>query len=86
VANKKHSKPSQSQLVGFLGLGLDNADGDQRVTRSEHFLLIGGSEQTHERMQDTAVRFGESLKKRGKTLQQASPAEALDLLREAMNP
>jgi hypothetical protein len=70
--------------VGFLGVGLDGADGHRRVTRSEHFLLVGGSAETHEHMQDTAIRFGEALERRGKELADASPEEALDLLRESL--
>ena len=73
------------QVVGFLGVGLDNQDGHQRLTRTENFLLVGGSAETHERMQDTAIRFGEALQKRGKTLPEASPEEALDLLRDALD-
>jgi predicted DNA-binding protein len=46
--------------------------------------LVGGSAETHERMQETAIRFSENLEKRGKTLQQASVREVLDLLREAI--
>ena len=72
------------EIVGFLGVGLDNKDGHQRLTRSEHFLLVGGSAETHERMQDTAIRFGEELRKRGKSLQETSSEEALDLLRESL--
>jgi hypothetical protein len=72
------------EIVGFLGVGLDNKDGHQRLTRSEDFLLIGGSAETHERMQDTAIRFGEALRKRGKKLQETSTDEALDLLRESL--
>lgn len=79
-------KPGQSQpeVVGFVGVGLDNQDGHRRVTRSDEFLLVGGSAETHERMQDTAIRFGEALRQRGKTLREASPEEAIDLLRESM--
>ncbi len=73
------------QVVGFLGVGLDNQDGHQRLTRTENFLLVGGSAETHERMQETAIRFGESLQKRGKTLPETSPEEALDLLRDALD-
>jgi hypothetical protein len=80
----KKPKKTASQVVGFLGVGLDNKDGHQRVTRSEEFLLIGGSADTHERMQSTAIRFGEALRSRGKTLRDASPEEAVDLLRETM--
>lgn len=80
----KKTKQSQPQVVGFLGVGLDNADGHQRITRSEEFLLIGGSAETHERMQDTAIHFEERLKRKGKALRETSPAEAIDLLRESM--
>ena len=83
MANREDEKGRQ--LVGFLGVGLDNQDGHQRLTRTENFLLVGGSAETHERMQDTAIRFGEALQKRGKTLPEASPEEALDLLRDALD-
>jgi hypothetical protein len=77
-------RDDQPQVLGFLGVGLDSTDGEKRVTRSEHFVLVGGSAQTHERMQDAAIRFGEKLKDRGKTLQETSADEALDLLRESL--
>jgi hypothetical protein len=80
----KKSKKSESQVVGFIVVGLDNKDGHRRITRSEEFLLIGGSSDTHERMQDTAIRFGEALRNKGKTLGETSPEEAVDLLRESM--
>jgi hypothetical protein len=81
VANKE----DRGRIVGFLGVGLDNQDEHQRLTRSEHFLLVGGSQETHERMQDTAIRFGEALEQRGKTLKETEPQEALDLLHKAMD-
>jgi hypothetical protein len=84
VAKKKRSDEDTKQVVGFVGLGLDAADGHQRLTRSEHFVLVGGSEETHRHMQDTAIRFGESLKKRGMNLADADPEEALELLRKAI--
>jgi len=83
VANKKddHDEP---EVLGFLGIGLDNTDEHKRVTQSESFLLVGGSEETHEQMQDTVIRFEESLRKRGKRLQETSPQEAADMLRDAL--
>jgi hypothetical protein len=70
------------RVLGFLGLGLDNKDGHQRLTRSEHFFLVGGSSETHERMQDTAIKFTEALQRRGKELQDASVEEVLEIFRE----
>ena len=68
----------------MLGLGLDGTDGHTRLTRGENFVLYGGSAETHERMQETAIRFAEGLEKRGKALREASVGEAVDLLREAI--
>ena len=72
----------------LLGLGLDNKDGHVRVTRGEEFYLLGGSRETHEAMQEKAVRLGEALEKRGKRLADVSPQEFRDIahdigLREA---
>ena len=80
ISKRKREEP---QVVGFLGVGLDNADGHKRMTESEHFLILGGSEETHERMQDTAIRFAEALEKRGKRLEETPVDEVLDLLRES---
>ena len=74
----------ERELVGFLGVGLDSKDGHQRLTSAEHFLLVGGSAETHEHMQDTAIRFNEALGRKGKTLRETPPAQAVDLLREAL--
>jgi hypothetical protein len=83
VASKRDHE-NEPQIVGFLGVGLDGQDGEKRVTRSDHFVLVGGSAETHERMQDTALRFGGKLKERGKTLRETSAEEALDLLRDTL--
>ena len=81
---KKKSKKDEAKVLGFVGLGLDNKDDHQSITNCEHFYLVGGSEETHERMQDTAIRFSESLEKKGKRLEDTCPKEAIDLLRDSM--
>ncbi len=78
------SKRRSEQVLGFVGVGLDNQDDHQRLTRAEHFVLIGGSAETHERMQDVTIRFNESLKQRDKTLPELSLQEVADLLHRAM--
>jgi len=77
------TEQDRSRVLGLLGVGLDNDDGHQRITRSDSFLLVGGSPETHERMQETAVRFEEALERRGKTLAEVEVAEVVDLLHEA---
>ncbi|MCS6851951.1 MAG: hypothetical protein NZ700_12375 [Gemmataceae bacterium] len=81
MANNRRRK--QPEVIGFLGVGLDNDDQHQRLTRSPHFLLVGGSEETHARMQETAIKFDEALERRGKALKEISLEEILDLLEEA---
>jgi hypothetical protein len=81
VARKAREK---KEVVGLLGVGLDNEDGHKRLTRSEDFVLIGGSQETHERMQDVALHITESLKDRGKRLQDAEAREVIDLLQRAL--
>ena len=65
---KPASKPraARQRVTGLLGLGLDASDGHQRMTKGEDFVLLGGSEETHGRMQDLVVRMNERLKHRGK--------------------
>jgi hypothetical protein len=82
---KMTDKSQDARVAGFLGLGLDNEDDHKRITRSDNFLLVGGSAETHERMQDTAIYFNEALEKRGKTLEETSADEAIDLLRKALD-
>ena len=79
---RKTKKP-KPEVAGLLGVGLDNEDGHHRITRGEEFLLVGGSEDTHERMQDIAIRVSESLESKGKRLQDASVEEVVDLIRRA---
>jgi len=76
-------KDGSGKVAGVLGVGLDGTDGQTRVTRTDEMVLVGGSKETHERMQETAIRFAEGLEKRGKTLPEADVREVFDLLREA---
>jgi len=66
----------------MLGLGLDNKDGHKRLTQGKNFLLVGGSEETHERMKETAIKVNEKLEKKGKSLGEISNEEFRDLLTE----
>lgn len=73
-------KERQPRVEGILGVGLDSADGQTRVTRTEEMVLVGGSHETHERMQETAIRFGEALEKRGKALSEIPVRDVVKML------
>jgi hypothetical protein len=79
-ASQKDETPKVS---GVLGLGLDATDGHKRLTRGKDFLLAGGSEETHSRMQETMIKVTEKLGDRGKRIRDASPEELRDIIGEA---
>ena len=66
----------------LLGLGLDNSDGHVRITRGENFHLLGGSHETHEMMQEHAMKINEKLKERSKTLDTVSARELSEIASE----
>jgi hypothetical protein len=65
----------------ILGLGLDS-DGHKRITTGDNFALFGGTEETHERMTEKAVKINEKLKARGKQLENVSREEFDDIAQE----
>ena len=67
----------QNRLL--IGLGLDGNDGHVRITKGRDFRLFGGSEDTHEMMQEKAVRLCEAVEKNGKTLGTISEDELIEL-------
>ncbi len=59
----------------LLGLGFDSKDGHLRITKGENFRLFGGSEETHEIMQEKAIKFNEQLDKRHKNIEEINEKE-----------
>ena len=71
------SKPRKRRSI-LLGVGLDS-DGHKRVTTGPNFALVGGSQDTHEEMTEKAVKIGEKLAARGKSLDNVSREEFDDI-------
>ena len=63
----------------LLGLGLDSNDGHVRMTKGKNFRLYGGSAETHDLMQEKAVKFNEQLDRKGKTLDDVSREEFYEI-------
>ena len=72
---KKKSK------AAILGLGLDS-DGHKRITTGDNFMLVGGTQETHDQMTEKAIKINEKLKARGKQLEEVSHAEFNDIAQE----
>jgi hypothetical protein len=78
--SKKRSKRGSGAL---LGVGLDNIDGHKRITTGDHFAILGGSAETHERMTETVIKTFEELKQRGKHLDEVRPVELADIIKKS---
>ena len=82
--SKDSSKPAkrkrQPKIGGILGVGLDNEDGHKRITSGEKFVLVGGSQDTHERMTETMIKTFEELKRRDKPLEKVDPQELAEII------
>jgi len=73
---------SERRKAKLLGVGLDESDGEVRVTRGKNFALCGGSQETHEAMQEKCIKFNEKLDARSKELGDLERHEFLDLAAE----
>ena len=73
---------SKKQKAMLMGVGLDNKDGHARITKGDNFVMVGGSEETHERMTETAIKVNEKLSAKGKALEEVSPKELIDIIQD----
>ena len=71
----------KKRKTAILGVGLDS-DGHKRITTSENFILVGGTQETHEQMTEKAIKINEKLKARGKRLEEISQSEFGDIAEE----
>ena len=76
---------TRTQRARILGVGLDHRDGHVRVTRGKNFDIYLGSEGTHEQLQKTCIKVNEKLDRRGRSLDDLSRDEWVDLILEADN-
>lgn len=80
---KAAGKPQKS--AALLGVAVDNDDGHTRLTRGKNFVLVGGSQETHAIMQETAVKINENLDRRSKRLEDVSLGELRDICHEVID-
>jgi|SRR5688572_21761280 hypothetical protein len=82
MANARKKKRRKALM---LGLGLDG-DGHKRVTSGPNFLLLGGSQETHETMTEKVIKLNEKLSAAGKQLEEVSREEFNDMARSVGLP
>ena len=71
----------KKRKAAIFGVGLDS-DGHKRITKGDNFMLVGGTQETHEQMTEKAIKINEKLKARGKQLEEVSHAEFNDIAQE----
>lgn len=79
--NKREIKPARKRAA-LLGVGLDAEDGHKRLTQAETFAVVGGSEETHDRMTETLIKTMEDLKRTDKSLETVNRDELIELLQK----
>jgi heptaprenylglyceryl phosphate synthase len=80
-SSKKPARRKRRPAVsGLLGVGLDNEDGHKRITTGEKFVLVGGSQETHEVMTETMMKTFEELKRRDKVLENVDHRELAEII------
>jgi hypothetical protein len=74
---EKHEKQGH-----LFGLGFDQDDELKRITRADDFTLLGGSEDTHERMVEEAQAFMEVLGKYGRKMEHLTKREYYEIVKK----
>jgi hypothetical protein len=74
------SKRKRTRKAMMLGLGLD-CDGHKRVTTGPNFVLMGGTQETHEVMTEKVIKINEKLAAAGKELGKFAMKSSTTLLR-----
>ncbi|MFP4058045.1 MAG: hypothetical protein ACLF0G_14345 [Candidatus Brocadiia bacterium] len=82
MEKEKRDKLERSKIAGPVhGIGLDR-DGHVRITKMENFRLYGGSKDTHEHMQEKAIKFNERLRKHDKQVTDLNVRQFVELAGE----
>jgi hypothetical protein len=71
-------KKKKQRRAVMVGLGLDS-DGHKRLTTGPNFVLMGGSEETHDVMTEKVLKINEKLTAKGKQLEDVSHEEFDDI-------
>jgi hypothetical protein len=82
--NENEKKDKDKKFALLFGVGFDARDGHYRQTKGDNFFLVGGSDRTHNVMQDKAISLNEELSRRGKKLEDIDgPEEFRDIAEDA---
>ena len=76
------STTGQSRVVGLLGVGFDQNDGQIRITQSDSYEVMMGSNESHVALQTICQTIENHIKSSGHTMSDYSPEEFMELVKE----
>jgi len=65
----------------IIGIGLDG-DSHVRITKADHLTVLGGTKESHERMQEMGIKAVERIRRRGRHPSEMSRQELVDVFNE----
>lgn len=80
----KSKRSRKSDIPRLLGIGHDS-DGHRRVTKADSIVVVGGTKETHEQLQEQAIRINEEAAKRGRDISQMSFNEVQDIVERVVH-
>jgi len=72
----------QIRVVGLLGVGFDHKDQHIRITQAEQYRIVMGSRETHTALQKICREIDGRVRSTGRQLEEFSPEEFMELVRE----
>lgn len=63
----------------IIGLGLDGRGGPHRIITGRDYLMLGGSQETHDEMLETVLRLEVELERRGQELGEVGPEDLAEI-------
>ncbi|PWU04136.1 MAG: hypothetical protein C5B43_05035 [Verrucomicrobia bacterium] len=68
----------------LIGISIDHGDGHKRITQAEQFLILGGSQESHQFLTETFLKVFNNLKQTGRQLETLEPDELFEIINEVL--
>lgn len=74
------NRTGQSRVVGLMGVGFDHEDEHIRITQSDHYQVLMGSQASHKKLQEMCSEIDEIVHSSGRQLSDYTPEEFIELV------
>jgi hypothetical protein len=72
----------KKKIIRLLGVGYDEEDGHIRITNTENFDVMMGSEESHEHIQNLLLKIERELQAKNLSLDDLSPNQFLKFIKD----